>query len=65
MRRFYLSKKTNIKANKTNAQRIPPSPSNMVDIMAANLESSRNNLHKKEYNHSNDKNFGIAEVIAD
>jgi hypothetical protein len=50
----HLCKKTNINKNNTNAQRIPPSPSNIVEKSANNLDIVLNNFHKRRYNQSNE-----------
>jgi hypothetical protein len=63
MRGFYLSRKTTIKANKTKAQRMPPSPSKMVDIRATNLDTEWNRLPKNWNNHSRDKNLEKDEIV--
>jgi hypothetical protein len=64
---IYLCKKTNIKANKTNAQRMPPSPSNMAENRDIRFETPRNNCHKSRNNQSKEKrlfqNDGFLELI--
>jgi hypothetical protein len=51
----YLCKNTNINANNTNAQRMPPSPSNKVENKEKSFDIERNDFHKKLYNHSNER----------
>jgi hypothetical protein len=54
---FYLCKKTKIKANSTNAQRIPPSPSKIDEIRAENLEISLNNFQNMRLGDAKDKDL--------
>jgi hypothetical protein len=58
----HLCKKTNINKNNTNAQRIPPSPSNIVEKSANNLDIALNNFHKRRYNQSNENRLFQKEV---